>query len=440
MKKITIAILTLLLAVSGSLFAQGKYGKDSAECLKYLSYYREYYKQKAYDDALPNWRKAYKLCPPTANQTMLIDGTSLMRRLIAANSNNPVYREALIDSLLTIHRVRAQAWPKNAVTSLNNMGLDLANYITNDPARLYKEFNEIIAANKSRTRASLFLFNLQAAIDLYNNGTLGAEDVINCYQRNLAFLDETKPKSSSDAEQNQKVRTDLETLFISSKIASCDDLIRLFSPRFEASPEDLNLAKNIVKMMSITEDCQNNDLYIQAATNMYRLEPNYNSAYFLYKLNAARNNYDEAVKYMEEAIEYDDSDAMTDAEYSYELATFCFKNARFARASAAARAAMDLDPSIAGKCYFLIGQVWGLISCGGDEIQTRANFWVAVDNLRKAAAADEALAEEANRLIAQYSRYYPQAAEAFMYNLTNGQAYTVNCSGMSATTTVRTQN
>jgi uncharacterized protein YxeA len=56
MKKITIAILTLLLSVSGSLFAQGKYGKDSAECLKYLSYYREYYKQKAYDDALPNWR------------------------------------------------------------------------------------------------------------------------------------------------------------------------------------------------------------------------------------------------------------------------------------------------------------------------------------------------------------------------------------------------
>ena len=64
---------------SVSLFGQGKYGADSAECIKYLSYYKEYYKQKNYDDALPNWRKAFKLCPPSANQTMLIDGTSLMR-------------------------------------------------------------------------------------------------------------------------------------------------------------------------------------------------------------------------------------------------------------------------------------------------------------------------------------------------------------------------
>lgn len=439
MKKITLALLALMLTLSGSLFAQGKYGKDSSECIKYLSYYKEYYKQKAYDDALPNWRKAYKYCPPTANQTMLIDGTSLIRRLIAKNANNDVYREALIDTLVAIHTARAEAWPKNAVTARNNMGQDLANYVKDDPSRLYSGLDGIIDANKGNTKCSLFLFDLQAAIDLYNCGKLGAEDVINCYQRNLGYLDKAKPSSSTDAEQNQKVRTDLESLFISSKIASCSDLIRLFGPRFDANPDDLNLAKNIVKMMSITEDCQDNDLYIKAATNMYKLEPSYNSAYFLYKLNAARNNYEEAVKYMDEAIEYDDSDALTDAQYSYELAAFCYKNARFAKANAAARAALDLDPSMAGKCYFLIGQIWGAASCGGDEIQTRAHFWVAVDNMRKAAAADSSLAEEAERMIAQFSRYYPQTAEAFMYNLTDGQAYTVNCSGMTATTTVRTQ-
>jgi len=439
MKKITLAVLTLLLAFSGSMSAQGKYGKDSAECIKYLSYYREYYKQKAYDDALPNWRMAYKLCPPTANQTMLIDGTALMRRLITKAGANDVYKKALVDTLVALHEARATAWPKNAVTARNNMGQDLANYIKDDPARLYGAYNDIIDANKSETKASLFLFDLEAAISLYNNGKLGAEDVINSYQRNLEYLDGAKPKSASEAEQNQKVRTDLESLFISSKVASCEDLIKLFGPRFEASPDDVVLVKNIVKMLSITEDCQDNDLYIKAATNMYKLEPSYNSAYFLYKLNAARNNYEEAVKYLDEAIEYDESDALTDAQYNYELAAFCYKNAKFAKAASAARAALELDPGIAGKCYFLIGQIWGTVNCGGDEIQTRAHFWAAEDNLRKAAAADASLAEEANRLIAQYRRYYPQTAEAFMYNLTDGQAYTVNCNGMSATTTVRTQ-
>ena len=38
-----------------------KYGPNSAECLKYISYYEEYYKQKNYDSAIPNWRKAYEL-------------------------------------------------------------------------------------------------------------------------------------------------------------------------------------------------------------------------------------------------------------------------------------------------------------------------------------------------------------------------------------------
>ncbi len=47
MKKITM-ILTAVLALSAGMnaFAQGKYGADSAECLKYLSYYQEYYNQK----------------------------------------------------------------------------------------------------------------------------------------------------------------------------------------------------------------------------------------------------------------------------------------------------------------------------------------------------------------------------------------------------------
>ncbi len=439
MKKIVLLVLSIILTSSGSLFAQGKYGKDSAECIKYLSYYKEYYKQKAYDDALPNWRKAYSICPATANQTMLIDGTSLMRRLINKNARNPIYRAALIDTLMAIHDARAQAWPKNAVTTLNNKGQDLANYVKDNPARLHEEFAAIIEANKGDTKASLFLFDLQSAIKLYESGKLGAEDVISCYQRDLSYLDEAKPKSNVEAEQIQKVRTDLESLFIGSKVASCEDLIALFEPRFNAAPEDITLIKNIVKMLSITEDCQDNDLYLRAATNMYNLEPSYNSAYFLYKLNSSKGNYEQAVKYLEEAIAYDESDAATDAQYNYELAAYSFKNARFAKANAAARAALELDPSMAGRCYFLIGQIWGTVSCGGDEIQTRAHFWVAVDNLRKAAAADASLAEEANRLIAQFSRYFPQTAEAFMYNFTDGQAYTVNCSGMTATTTVRTQ-
>ena len=65
---------------------------------------------------------------------------------------------------------------------------------------------------------------------------------------------------------------------------------------------------------------------------------------------------------------------------------------------------------------------------------------MAVDYLIKARNADSSLTEDCNRLIGQYSSYYPQKAEAFMYDVTDGQSYTVSCGGMRATTTVRTQN
>ena len=63
MKRIVIAIagFAMLLMGTAPAFAQGKYGADSAECIKYLSYYQDYYRQRNYDDAIPNWRMAYKL-------------------------------------------------------------------------------------------------------------------------------------------------------------------------------------------------------------------------------------------------------------------------------------------------------------------------------------------------------------------------------------------
>ncbi len=58
----------------------------------------------------------------------------------------------------------------------------------------------------------------------------------------------------------------------------------------------------------------------------------------------------------------------------------------------------------------------------------------------RAKNADPSLTEEADRLIGQYRQYFPEKSEAFMYNLTDGDRYTVNCGGMSAATTVRTQS
>lgn len=428
---------SMLMAMGGNLLhAQGKYGADSAECIKYLSYYNEYFKQKNYDEATPNWRKAFKLCPPTANQNMLINGTTLVRQLINKNKNNVIYRDALIDTLMMIHDIRAEYYPKYAETAMNNKGMDMMNYMKNDNKRLYEGFSQIIERNGEKTTPSIFLFNMNAAVALYKDGVLSAEEVINIYEDSMEKIDKMAPSDNLT-----KIRGDIENLFITSKVASCESLLELFTPRYEANPEDLELSKNIVKMLNVAGDCTDNDLFLNAVNTMYRLEPSANSAYYLYKLYSSRGDIDNATKFMLEAIESPENDDDKKADWYFELAAYNFKNAKSAAAmNYATRAAqLDTDNSIRGKAYMLIGTIWGSTVCKGNEIEMRAPYWVAVDYMSKAKEADPSLAEECNKLIGQYRAYFPQAAEAFMYDLTDGQSYTVSCNGLKATTTVRTQ-
>lgn len=440
MKKIILCLLIALVILPGLNLAsaQGKYGADSAECIKYLSYYKEYFKQKNYNDALPNWRKAYTLCPATANQNMLIDGTTLMRQLISKNSRNAIYKEALIDTLMTIHDTRAQYYPKYAVTAMNNKGLDMNLYIKDNPKKLYEGYTEIIEKNGSKSKPQILLFNINAAIELYNSGLLDSETIITIYENSTDILEKIAPKTESEKNMVDKIKEDIENLFISSKVASTESLVQLFTPRLEAEPENLALAQNIVKMLSITDGGTDTDLFLDAVNTMHRLDPSYMSAYYLYKLHSGRGETDLAIKFIEQAIAYEESDANTDAGYYFELAAYSFKNGKSAKAfNAAKEAAKSVEYE--GKANFLMGQIWGSQVCKGNEIETRAPYWVAVDYMMKAKAADESLATEANNYIAQYSRYFPQKAEAFMYGVEDGNAYTVSCGGMVATTRVRTQ-
>lgn len=435
MKKLALIFAIGLFALPSSVMkAQGRYGADSVECIKYLSYYQEYFKSKQYSDALPNWRKAYAICPPTSSQNMLLHGMTLVRQLIGKNSANKEYKAALVDTLMTLHNKRILNYPKYTKTALNSKGQDVFNYYRGNHEKLHQEFSEIISVNKSDTKPSLFVYDFNAAVELYRAGKLTADNILDLYQNNLAYLSEAK-----ESEDVTKAKAELENRFVASNVASCENLLTIFSPKYAAEPENLALAKNIVKMLSVADNCTDNDLYLKAVTTMHKLEPSYNSAYYLYRLNAARENFSEAVKYMNEAIDAQESDNKTDAEYSFELATFCFKNGRSDMAYELATNAANLDSSVAGKAYFLIGNIWGSTKCGGDEIAVRSPFWVAVDYMIKAKNADPTLTDEANKYIGMYSKYFPQTAEAFMYDLSDGKSYTVVCRGMKANTTVRTQ-
>ena len=277
---------------------------------------------------------------------------------------------------------------------------------------------------------------LQAAIALYRENQLTADDVIATYDKVTENVENASAKNDAEKEDNLKVKATIESIFADSKVASCENLIAIFGPRFEADPDNPALVSNIVKLMNSAEDCASNDLYLKAVTAMYKLDPSYRSAYGLYRLNAARDNVADACRYLEEAIASDESDAATDAQYYYELSAFAYKNGMRSKANEAAKKAIEMDYGYAGKAYMILGNLWASASCSGD-VDKYARYWAATDFYQKARSVDASLAEDASAAISSVSRYYPEASEIFMYDLSAGQSYTVSCGGLSAFTTVR---
>ena len=443
MKKLTI-ILVAAMAVfsSGKVSAQGKYGADSAECIKYLSYYVEYYKQKNYESALPNWRQAYALCPATASQNIFVHGTTLMTR-VYNQTKDAAMRSAIVDTILTLQDKRLATYPvwkgvDQKPLILNNKGKYMINYRSADAPYIYQNVGSIVDELGEKAEGTLLVNLLQASIAMYRENKLEADDVIGTYEKVKGCVETATPRNETEEEDIMKARTAIETIFADSKVASCENLIAIFGPRYEADPDNLALVSNIVKLMNSAEDCASNDLYLKAVTSMYKLDPSYRSAFGLYRLNAARGNVADAARYLEEAINSPESDAATDAQYYYEMAAFCYKNGMRGKASEAARKAVELDYGYAGKAYLILGNLWASATCSSPQDKW-ARYWVAADYYQKARNADPGVADEAASSLGNVSRYYPEASEAFMYDLTRGQSYTVSCSGMTATTTVRVQ-
>ena len=435
MKKIAILLLTLVLAVPS--FAQGRFGKDSAECVKYLSYYSELVKQNNLAEAAPFWRQAFSLCPATASQNMLIHGQRILRYEIGQARKDPARYRELVDTLLMLNDIRAQVYPKNATKSLDNKAIDVVNYFGSDYETQYKLLTEILDQIKSEASPVVYVNQMKSAVEMYKNEKIGPEDVMNNYTKVAGLLDD-KIDASNDP-QYRGAKQDVESLLIDSGVASCDNLVALYTPRFQATPNDEALLNNMVKMLSKSE-CMNTDLFLQSIIALNEINPTSSSVYGLYKLYSSRDENTKAAEALERAITLlNPDDVNTKADYTFELATYYFKKCgRAASAVAKAKEAAELNDAYKGKAYLLIGTIWGAQKCGGNEVESRAHFWVAVDYLQRAAATDPNVADEANSLAAQYRRYFPKTEDAFFLDINDGEGYTVSCGGMTERTTVRT--
>lgn len=436
MKKLSLLLLLVVFSLSYKATAQGRFGKDSVECVRSLSFYTDYMKQGNLNEAAPLWRDAMKYCPPGLRQTLYVDGQSIYTFLIDKNKGNKELRERLVDSLLMMYDLRTQYFPRNALGAQTNKVLDIINYRGSDDKLVFDALMGNIKTFGNSAQPNLMVLAMQRANTLFNNKQIDASAVMNLYSQLSPLVESQIQANHPEAAQAKK---DIDNLFAVSGVASCENIVALFTPKYEADPNNKELVSGIVKLLN-DGGCFQEQLFLKSVESLHRIDPSYHTAYYLYKLYSIKEDHENAVRSLQEAINDPASPDNEDAQMLYELGSYYLaKLNNLAMAAQAAKQIPEKDASLAGKAHMLMGSVWASSRCAGNEIESRAKWWVAVDYFVKAKNADSSLAEEADKLIATYRQYFPLQEEAFMYDIVDGNSFTASCSGMRESTTVRTR-
>jgi tetratricopeptide (TPR) repeat protein len=262
-----------------------------------------------------------------------------------------------------------------------------------------------------------------------------SDSLVSAYDELSEITDQSLEENKNDTVKFNAwtdVRASLEAVF--EPYATCDQLIRIYTKKFENNPNDTTLLKKITRILD-RKDCTKSDLFFQATENLHKLLPTGQSAYLMGMMNLKKEDNSKAESYFIESIPLVE-DAQKSKVY-YLLAVINFDKKNYSVARSYAFKSLAINPND-GKCYILIGDMYAASAsgCGSDEISERAGYWAAVDKYQKAKQVDPAIVDDANAKIATYSRHFPSQERLFFHDIKVGSSYSVGC-WINEATTVR---
>ena len=426
-KKTIILVAAILSCLS--VCAQDKYGLDEQKCKENLSMYREYYKQKNYVDAFIPWMWAYKNCP-ASSQNIYKNGPKILKQKMKDDKEN---RLAYIDTLMMVFDQRIKYFGKKGyVLGLKGFELVEIDKSRSEEALVYLEKSLALEAPNSSVQ-SVYGY-MKAMVNLERSGVKNKLDVIDAYAQVADIIDYNIANESKATKYFVQYFEKIENLF--TPYANCEDLLILFSKKFDPLTEDIALLKRIVKLLS-DKKCTDTDLYYNASSRLYDLKPSSASAYQMSKMSVSRGNSSDAISYAKRAIESEE-EANIKAKYFLALADAYRSAGSYSSARAAVYSALELRGGW-GEAYISLGNIYvaGAKNCGND-FENLTVYWVAVDAFKQALSDDETK-ERAAKNINTYSKYFPTKESCFFNGIAADSEHVVGC-WINKKTRVRTSD
>ncbi len=424
-----------------------RFGADSIRAINNYMGFRNAYKTHNFDQAYQNWDVLFHDYPK-ATRTIYTAGAVIIKNKIR-EAKDSLTRQKWIDTLMMIHDLRCKYYPDDSVRALAAKTVDYYNYMVmpynkNDSLirlRIEKNYNlakKTINIGGVLTPDYVYPVAMPLSFYMYVLKKITPEQFISDYMLfsdNLSFLysHEKNPKIKSRIATFRKM---VDQVFTKSDLATCANYEKIFGKNYDSLKTNVDFLKKVLTIMS-KQGCTQTDFFSKVAVDLYHLQPSAESAHSLALLMATKNNYDDAAKFIDEAIQRETVDSIK-ARYYFDAARIANKRGLYPQARTYAYKALELKPNW-GDPYILIATMYAKSaeSCGQDDFQHRAIYWAAVDKLEQAKNVDPSVASKVQSLINDYTARFPKKDDGFFHSVYQGDKYTIDYCWIHETTTAR---
>ena len=277
--------LMLLAPLASQAQNDSKYGETEEQqllCKEALSVYKSYKKQKNYDEAYIQWRKACEVCPETASEGLYADGTAFIgKELKKVDAEDPRYA-VLVDSLMYLHDKRMELYPStkrspnNRCVVLGRKASDFYKYNKDahqEAYTMFKESLDCLGAEASATTlyqyytASFYTMKRSLKGDTLAQNNMRAQ-MLTDYLNLVDYIEAgvaraTEAGKERDLKRYEKAKKNIETVFVA--IADCDDMVPVLATAVVADSANMELKQKVLRLLN-KKECTDNDLFLPVAT------------------------------------------------------------------------------------------------------------------------------------------------------------------------------
>ncbi len=430
--------MLVMTAASLPSFAQkwGNTPEDSVSCVTNTFLYRDAFKNKQYLEAYEPWKECLKTCPAN-NKNLYIRGVTILKSRFNATTNAEE-RDAIVKELMDMYDLRIKYYGEAAeVTARKAFDMEQLKGVK-AVKEYYPIYAEAMRLGGSEVEPVHINSFFEATVRYVTTGNADTTLIIDNYDVASEALEAILAKTQDSAQKATiyGVIATIESRF--SPFASCEELVNIYTKKFNANPDDVNLLKKITTILR-KKNCMSTDLFFAATEKLHSLEPNATTAYLMGQMCYQKDKFNDAVRYLNEALK--DAETDKDRYNMHILIGMCYYNtSNYTGARSAYQKAADIEPN-KGEPLRLIAQLYAKGARAiSDGLGGRTAYWAAVDMARRAMNVDSSPenVEAAQKLINSYSANFPKQSDAFMLDLIDGHSYTVP-GWIGVSTTVRTR-